>query len=366
MFTANDRQAARFAPPTGVPASARAVLATSLSALTTSAPTASAPTLANPTIAAPASAAPGLPVYLQLPVPPPLVAGGLELDPAKDKLGWMRDSADLLTDIPALRQRMADDGYLLLRGYLNRDDVLAARREVTQRLAAAGHLAPGTDPMLAIPAPDYSGRLAPDLAKDNPTLDRVLYTGPMMQFFRGFFDKDVRHFDYTWFRAIGPGKGTPSHCDSVYMNRGTQNLFTAWTPMGDIDLQMGGLMVLEGSNNNQRLRETYCKTDVDTFCTNREGKRGQDAWSKTSGALSKNARQLAHALSARWLTTEYRAGDVLVFSIFTVHASLDNRSSQIRLSCDARFQPADEAADPRWVGENPIRHSPASKRGRIC
>ena len=57
---------------------------------------------------------------------------------------------------------------------------------------------------------------------------------------------------------------------------------------------------------------------------------------------------------------------MLIFSIHTVHASLDNRSNRIRLSADSRYQRADEAADERWVGEKPIGHSQAGKRGRIC
>jgi ectoine hydroxylase-related dioxygenase (phytanoyl-CoA dioxygenase family) len=66
------------------------------------------------------------------------------------------------------------------------------------------------------------------------------------------------------------------------------------------------------------------------------------------------------------LTADYRMGDVLIFSIKTVHASLDNGSDRIRLSSDTRYQRADEPADERWIGERPITHSLAAKRGRIC
>jgi hypothetical protein len=66
------------------------------------------------------------------------------------------------------------------------------------------------------------------------------------------------------------------------------------------------------------------------------------------------------------LTTSFRAGDVLTFSMHTVHASLDNPSRHIRLSSDSRYQPASRPADERWIGENPVAHSRAGKRGRIC
>ena len=61
-----------------------------------------------------------------------------------------------------------------------------------------------------------------------------------------------------------------------------------------------------------------------------------------------------------------RAGDVLIFSVFTVHASLDNRSDRVRLSSDSRYQPASKPADERWIGTNPIGHGHAGKIGKIC
>jgi hypothetical protein len=298
---------------------------------------------------------------------PRLVSSGCELDADADKLGFMRDSSTQIDDVAALRERMREDGYLFLRQSLDRDDVLTARRECVARLAEDGHLDPAFDPMEAVASPSYSAKFMPNLARDNAALDRVLYAGPMMRFFRAFLGGDVRHFDYTWFRAVAPGKGTAPHCDSVYMGRGTQDLFTAWTPMGDCSFDLGGLMVLEGSNTNRRLRETYGKTDVDTYCANRTGRAGQDAWQKGSaGALGTDPVKIRSSLGGRWLTTEYQAGDVLIFSIHTVHASLDNRSNRVRLSADSRYQRADEAADERWVGERPIGHSQAGKRGRIC
>jgi hypothetical protein len=298
---------------------------------------------------------------------PRLVSNGCALDAAPDKLGLLRDSSSLLDDVAALWARVREEGYLFLRQGLDRDDVLAARREVVSRLSADGHLDPAFDPMDAVASPSYSAKFMPNLAKGNAALGRVLYAGPMMRFFRALLGGDVRHFDYTWFRAVAPGQGTAPHCDSVYMGRGTQDLFTAWTPMGDCSFELGGLMVLEGSNNNLRLRDTYGKMDVDTYCANRTGRAGQDAWQKGSaGVLGTDPIRIRSSLGGRWLTTEYQAGDVLIFSIHTVHASLDNRTNRIRLSSDSRYQRADEPADERWVGERPIGHSQAGKRGRIC
>jgi hypothetical protein len=103
------------------------------------------------------------------------------------------------------------------------------------------------------------------------------------------------------------------------------------------------------------LRRRMDVEDLDSFCENKHNAR---AWGKswgTGGTFLGDPNQIRRGLGGRWLTTDYRAGDVLIFSIFTVHASLDNRTNRIRLSSDSRYQPASAPADERWVGENPIR-----------
>ena len=63
-------------------------------------------------------------------------------------------------------------------------------------------------------------------------------------------------------------------------------------------------------------------------------------------------------------------GDVLIFTMRTVHASIDNRTQTLRLSTDTRYQPADAPIDERWItgpdGASPVAHGLAGKRGRIC
>jgi len=282
----------------------------------------------------------------------------------------MRDSSADLGNAAELRQRMQSDGYLYLPGLLERPAVLEARREVCCRLANAEYVRSGTDPLECVAAPDKTSAFMPEvIARGNAALFQVLYHGAMMQFWSAFLGGDVRHFDYTWFRTVFPGQGTPPHCDVVYMGRGTPNLYTAWTPIGDIGLDMGGLAILEASNNHKKLRESYCTMDVDAHCANREGRAGMDAWQKgTDGHLGKNLNQIRKSLGGRWLTRDlFRAGDVVVFSVFTVHAGLDNQTGdRIRLSSDSRYQLATEPADDRWIGENPAGHGAAGKRALIC
>lgn len=301
---------------------------------------------------------------------PRLTASGHELDLSPECFGELRSSIDIVDDSAALSQRMEEDGYLFLPGYLNRDEVLEARHVMTSRLAAEGHLDARFSHEEAVASPDTTVKFHPELAVGNEPLMRVLYSGRMIELYERMLGEAVRHFDYTWVRAVSPGNGTAPHCDHVYMGRGTSKLFTSWTPLGDVDYEQGGLMVLENSHLHEPLRENYCRKDVDAFCSNRRG----DDWQQMGGGgnirpggwLSNKPAKLRNRLGGRWLTGEYRAGDLLTFTTFLVHASLDNHSNRIRLSSDSRYQPASEPADERWIGPNPIGHGPQAKRGMIC
>jgi len=299
---------------------------------------------------------------------PQLASNGHAMDSSPDALGLMRESNDVLDDVDALHGRLNKDGYVLLRGLLDRDAVIDARRVMTERLLREGYLDPNEDPMLAIAKPDTKMTWYPELAHNNPPLRHVLYGGEMMAFWDRFLGGKSFCFDYTWFRAVAPGFGTASHLDSVYMGRGTHNLYTAWTPIGSVAFDDSVLLCLEASHNNQRLRSTYGMMDVDTFCTNKppESKSAKGPWAKTGGGLTRNVNQIRRAVGGRWVTTQFEPGDVLFFSIFTIHASTDNKGRSIRLSSDTRYQLDSDPKDERWIGENPIAHGAAGKRGLIC
>ena len=297
-----------------------------------------------------------------------LTSCGRELDTSPEALGPLRISNDVVDDPLRLRGRMQEDGYLFLPGYLDRAAVLAARAEVTRRLAAEGHLEPGTPPIEGRIAPGCRIKFKPDLADGNVPLTEVLYAGRMMELFARLLGGDVRHYDFTWMRAVSPGTGTPPHLDIVFMGRGTRKLYTAWTPLGDISFEEGGLMILEQSHRLDRIINTYGQKDVDSYCLNHRDAelRGRDGFKVWGGWLAKDPVALRRRLGDRWLTAEYRAGDLLVFSMYTIHCSLDNHSDRIRLSSDSRYQLASDPIDDRWIGENPVGHSSAGKRGRIC
>lgn len=297
------------------------------------------------------------------------ISQGLELSTAPEAFGELRDSADVAGDTAALHERMEEDGYVFLRGYLDRDEVIAGRHDMLQRIAGEDGLRDGTDLDDGVLAGPDPVRLRQDLTQRSEPLRRVLKDGQMTGLFERFLDGKVRPLDFIWTRSVVPGKGTPPHGDSVFMNRGTEQLYTAWTPFGDIDRQLGGLIVLERSHRLDEIVATYGQRDVDTYCEddpNAEECRTTGKW-PWNGQISNNPVELREQFGLRWLTTDFRMGDVLFFTMYTLHASLDNQSDdRIRLSTDTRYQLASEPIDERWIGEDPIGHGVDAMRSIIC
>jgi hypothetical protein len=314
------------------------------------------------------------------------IASGHQLD--SNEFGFLTESTDRINAPEFLRQRMREDGYLYLKNFYDRDAVLAARKVVTDRLLEDGildpHL-PSIDGVLndvrvvnrrsAFSPHADDGRemktYAPeDLTRGNKPLWDLLNSRRVMDFFHSFFDTPAHRFHYIWFRAVGSGKGTPPHCDWVYMSRGTPNLYTTCVPLGDTPLHVGGLMILENSHKKADRLRNYLSRDVDDYCTdspNAEKLQSGELLYEFDGVLTKNPYSLRRSFGGRWLTSEhYDMGDLLIFSMRTIHASLDNQSNLIRISADTRYQPANEPSDERWNVENATPYAKEFKKGRIC
>lgn len=287
---------------------------------------------------------------------------GHELEISEHSFGWLQDSASIASDPSALRSRMDEEGYLYLRDFFPREVILEARMSLLSSLQK-GDIFEDNQPLAdGILKRGLNPKFNETAWKNQPAVERVVFGPEVRSFYTGLLGGAIRHFDYIWLRTMGCGHGTAPHCDIVYMGRGTHRLYTAWIPYGDVPLEVGGLMILEKSHLQAARIRRYLESDVDTYCSNVPGRHG---W-KHNGQLSNNPRSLREKLGGRWLTTEFRAGDLLTFRMDTVHASIDNTTQRIRLSTDTRYQRSDEPVDERWVGEDPIGHGRDSKRGLIC
>ena len=271
-----------------------------------------------------------------------------EVEYPGEKLGELRDSGHLVNDIVELKARIKQDGYLLLKNFIPKETVLSAREAIVKYLEENKALVEGEPLMEAVmPKSGKEVRMTGQSAiTHHPSSLAVFENKRLFDFFRLYFGEDAVTYDYKWLRAVGNESFTGCHYDTVYMGRGSQNVHTVWIPVGNIPVSQGTLAILEGSHNLEsfaRLRNTYGRIDVD-----------RDMISE--GWFSSDPYEITDKFGGRWLTTEFNPGDVLIFGLFTMHASTTNLTDKFRISCDIRFQPAGEKMDERWAGKKPVGH----------
>ena len=258
----------------------------------------------------------------------------------------LRESNDIRHHPAALNGRLAEDGYLLVRGLHERSAVMAARESILERLASRGALDPGAPPSAALANPEYpqratySARNNADLKTDS--LKALVHARPVMEFFDQLFGSRSASFRFQWPRAIGPGAFSPIHCDAPFMSRGSRRLLTCWTPLDDVPPELGPLAICEGSHRWRHVVATYGQSDVDRDLT--------------TGTFSEDPAELVDRFAGRWATTTFEAGDAVILSMHTIHASLTNITDRFRISCDTRYQPREDPMDDRWAGDDPPGH----------
>jgi hypothetical protein len=296
-----------------------------------------------------------------------LFAGGKPLDMSADKFGFLNESTHLLGDFEALKAQYNQDNYLFIKGFFKREEVHAVRKEISEKLSSEGALHPDFPIEECVAKPGLNMAFRPDISNASQTLQDLIYSQSVMDFYTGLLGGESRHYDFTWLRVIAPGHGNYPHCDIVYMGRGTHNIRTMWVPFGDVPLTVGGLLILENSHRQREFHEVYDKLDVDKVCNNKLGlNEVGNAGFVNSGAIEEDFNALQSRFGGRWLTAHYEMGDLLTFGMQTIHGSLDNGSDRIRISSDSRYQLAADPVDERWVGEHPIAHGPTAKQPLIC
>ncbi len=283
-----------------------------------------------------------------------LTSNGYTLSSAPNRLGRLT-ATDSGRPIKALQEQFHEQGYLWLKGILDRDDVLDFRRRYFAAFADTGLVRCDIDPAEGI----YDG------ANENKNLIRKMQmeahrwaayeafclAKPIYQFYEAFFEGAVYLHKRKLIRHIPPGdvSTTGAHYDLVYLRAGTDAVCTSWIPIGDISPDMGGLIYLENSHHFGRRKEAeFSKLNADMPPEERVS-----AYNKNMGLhgwLTKDLPSLADRLDTRWLMADYEAGDMVVHGAYTTHAATANASpeSRIRLSTDIRYQRVKEEIDVRW------------------
>lgn len=254
-----------------------------------------------------------------------------------------------------LYDRYMTDGYLFLKGLLPRADDLAARESYFTSLAPTGVIQPGTAAVdgifnIAATPTNYPGIGAGSLSslrpEDASTREQFVeaairahtepwYCGSEKENIAGFCNHEsIRSFvarftgwgdDTLTVRRTLLRNNTPGnpaigvHYDQLFMRYGEPTSVTAWVPMGDIRVEGGGLIYLEGSETiGQKMEEEFMRRAEADGMTRKEKLNAFNANMMSTGFLSTSTRQFARDHGARWMVTDYEAGDVVLHRPYMV------------------------------------------------
>ena len=237
-----------------------------------------------------------------------------------------RDSTEHLNDGETLRARLAEDGYLFLRGLLPREAILDVRARLLNKAAEGGWLAPDSPIAAGVansaaackdPEPRYMSVFR-GLWSDE-ALHRLRIDPRVIALFdRIFGERALAHPMFVQRNIFPQSDGfdftTGIHQDRVHIGGATS--YAMWMPLGDCPREMGTLAVAAGSHTTGIL-----PTKVGS------GAGGMD---------------IAVPIPGTWVTGDFEAGDALIFQDVTVHKALPNRTRSIRMSFDARYQKLSE------------------------
>jgi ectoine hydroxylase-related dioxygenase (phytanoyl-CoA dioxygenase family) len=227
----------------------------------------------------------------------------------------------------ALKEQMASHGYAMIRGLLYAEDLNPLLKEIAQTLRDAGWLESSTDPILraANPAsacadgdPDY--KPARDRVFGLQSLHAFLHHPSLKRLLKMLVGEHLLIHPRPETRLVFPNydRGViHAHQDHTAV-AGDEESFTAWIALHDCPLVQGPLRILDGSH-----RFGLQPTIDDTGYIPRGEEQGDG-----------------------WVGGDVNAGDVLLFHSLTVHEAIPNRSDQLRISVDFRFQSYDREVNP--------------------
>lgn len=283
----------------------------------------------------------------------------------------MTPSNQMYHDSAKLRKRLDEDGYLYFKGLVTRSAVDDALNDVGQQMLQCGWtteadreaLAAKDGFALGIPFPTSvtsTAQLPPPQFHLTQAVQTVTVGSTVMAVVRQVFGGAVVGLPHHTVDFSNPTEQHGFRMESVYMNRGTKLALVAWVPLHDTPLHMGGLCVVRGSNSAEsyaKIRATYGSMDVEGC-----GIAGDGSYTFDANELLPIGKRLEHShMTGRddvvddnpLVTTTFEAGDIVLMTVYTMHAYLTNMSNCWRVSCQSKWimEGDDVGADPRYVGE---------------
>ena len=244
------------------------------------------------------------------------------------------DSMELLSDPEGLRARARDEGYLFFKGLLPAVPLLELRRQILEILDCSGLLNPRAGLMEGKMDLKQIAQSVPfvgcteDVYREVQRLEsfhRLSHHPELLRIYELLFGAPVLPHPRNIARVLFPGpqaRATPPHQDHPHV-QGSFQTWTAWFPLGDCPVELGGLSVLKGSHHTGIL-------DVKEA----EGAGGLEC--------------ILPDTESAWLQTDFEMGDVLTFLSTNVHRGLPNQlDDRVRISCDFRYQPLSEPIEEK-------------------
>ena len=254
-------------------------------------------------------------------------------------------------DHAVLSRQLQAEGYLFVRGLIDPEKVGRVRSDIGQLLIRRGFAV--DDPQREL---KWSGRMpeSTELTPSGPvgrmigdlaSLTEVIHDRELFSFLGALFDGEV----FSWvenadrvriiFQDLAPGKTrgqhfdyvTPAHQDGYHFR---VSFVTCWVALMDIDLTTGGLALCKGSHRKGVHQHWYRGAQYLGIPQNPEQAREM----ARMGAVPVAGESAPDDSPKTWLRSDYRAGDVLIFHPHMVHCGLPNRSPQLRVSADFRYQ----------------------------
>jgi hypothetical protein len=239
----------------------------------------------------------------------------------------LSDSTAYLDDAAKLKELYFDQGYLLLRGVLNRDSVYRALTRMAKVMARHGIVAdevPGLVNNDPYQEPKWTGKPVEghwEVSPEFSGISRELVEHPQNLAVLGkVLGEPACTVPMVNYRCYPPH--TPLsmvHQDGQY-SPGIEGYRPVWIPLVEIDATVGGLILAPGEHKRGRLHN-LAKPPLFPI---------------PGDAIPADA----------WATTTYHPGDVLVVHPWMPHVGMANTSERIRFSIDTRVQ---SAANPRVV-----------------
>ena len=249
------------------------------------------------------------------------------------------DSNSYLENIATLRKYLINDGFIYLKNFFNKEDILELREFYFKLFPVNTILKDGTSLREGICSGKNFGVVYG--SEDHPAY-RFVRSEKLKKFIKSkklsilnnqLAECKTKQLKRIVIRHLHKGSliSAKAHRDAQWS---TGNVLSSWIVLGDCPVDSGGIVYLEKSNkiDLQKVKSFFPK-----FINTK--------W------ITDDLKALSDKTKKRWCFANFQAGDLVIHDPNVIHASLDSNNDYMRLSIEVRFIPAKENPDSGWTSE---------------